>query len=147
MKIRVRYVNIVYLIGLVFLPIRRIDGVYRKFLETTLENLDELRNQIITKSNSVRNNSDVFERVQQSMMRRLNGYIQAAGGSHFEHWWQIDKSYLYFLTIKCFYCLKFCSRCIFETKRVLKNHFRTKCSQNRNFCRMFTKLPVQYLSL
>lgn len=51
---------------------------------TPVENLDDLRNRIIAGCNSIRNDPGVFERVRQSMTRRLNACIRA-GGSHFEH--------------------------------------------------------------
>ncbi|KAJ8936115.1 hypothetical protein NQ318_022937 [Aromia moschata] len=49
-----------------------------------LETLGDLRNRIIAGCNSIRNDPDVFEKVCQSMKRKLDSYIRAGGG-HFKH--------------------------------------------------------------
>lgn len=50
---------------------------------TPVENVDDLRNRIIAGCNTIRNDPGVFERVRQSMRRRMDSCIQA-GGNHFQ---------------------------------------------------------------
>lgn len=49
---------------------------------TPLENVEDLRNRIIARCNSIKTDPGVFERVRQSMRRRLDSCIRARGG-HF----------------------------------------------------------------
>ena len=46
--------------------------------------VDELWERIVATFDAIRNRPGRLERVRESMMRRLNGYV-AANGQHFEH--------------------------------------------------------------
>ncbi|KYN29267.1 hypothetical protein ALC57_01390, partial [Trachymyrmex cornetzi] len=50
---------------------------------TPIENENDLRNRIVASCEAIRNTPGIFERVRQSLRRRLDGCIMAQGG-HFQ---------------------------------------------------------------
>ena len=50
---------------------------------TPIENENDLRNRIVASCEAIRNTPDIFERVRQSLRRRLDGCIMTQG-EHFQ---------------------------------------------------------------
>ncbi|EZA46588.1 hypothetical protein X777_00002, partial [Ooceraea biroi] len=49
-----------------------------------IENIEDLRNRIVASCETIRNIPGIFERIRQSMRRRVDSCI-IAGSDHFQH--------------------------------------------------------------